>query len=43
VVRPGDTERGYLFLRPDIAYEALDVLVYNVDTDETRRLSVTLN
>lgn len=43
VVRPGDTERGYLFLRPNIAYEALDVLVYNVDTGETRRLSVTLN
>lgn len=42
VVYPARIEHGFLFMKPGVEYEALEVLLYNVNKRENKRISVSL-
>ena len=42
VVYPGRTEHGFMFMKPNVAYEALEVLIYNVNRRANSRVIVPI-
>lgn len=42
VVYPAHIEHGFLFMKPGIAYEALEVLLYNVNRRKNTRIDIPL-
>ena len=42
VIYPGRIEHGFLFLKSGVAYEALEVLIYNVNKRQNTRIAITL-
>lgn len=42
VVYPGRIEHGFLFMKPGVPYEALEVLLYNVNERASERINVSL-
>ena len=42
VVYAGRTEHGFLFMKPNVPYEALEVLIYNVNARENSRVTVQI-
>jgi len=42
VVYGGRIEHGFLFMKPGVAYEALEVLIYNVNKRENTRVSLSV-
>jgi outer membrane lipoprotein SlyB len=42
VVYPGHIEHGFLFMKPGVAYEAIEVLIYNVNQRKNERIAVSL-
>jgi hypothetical protein len=42
VVYPGHIEHGFLFLKAGVAYEAVEVLIYNVNRRKYERIAVSL-
>lgn len=43
VVYPGHIQHGFLFMKPGVNYEALEVLLYNVNERESKRIEIDLN
>ena len=37
---PGRIEHGFLFMKPGVPYEALEVLLYNVNRSENKRIAI---
>lgn len=42
VVYPGHIEHGFIFMKPGVAYEALEVLIYNVNERRNDRVAIAL-
>jgi hypothetical protein len=42
VVYPGHIEHGFLFLKPGVPYESLEVLIYNVNERKNERVAISL-
>ena len=43
VVYPGHIEYGYVFMKPGVGYQALEVLLYDVNKRQNNRISIPLN
>lgn len=43
VVYPGHIEYGYVFMKPGVDYQALEVLLYDVNKRQNNRISIPLN
>ncbi len=41
-IYPGQTEHGFLFMKPHVSYEALEVLIYNVNERRNLRVAIEI-
>ena len=42
VIYPGRIEHGFMFMKPNVSYEALEVLIYNVNERENSRVIIPI-